>query len=89
MTAVDGLVGGRVQGVGFRWFAKRVADELGVAGWVRNLPDGRVAFHAEGPDDQVAAFVARLRRGPAAATVTEVSVVPAEPEGTGGFSIRY
>ena len=55
---VDLHVTGRVQGVSFRWYAAREATRLGLAGWVRNEPDGSVRAHAEGPDDAVDEFVA-------------------------------
>jgi acylphosphatase len=72
---------GRVQGVGFRWFARQAARELGVAGRVRNLPDGRVELEAVGGPEALDAFRARLREGPAGARVTdlveqEISPVP-------------
>jgi acylphosphatase len=51
---------GRVQGVGFRFAALQVAREFAVAGFVRNLPDGRVELEAEGRPDEVAAFVAAV-----------------------------
>lgn len=62
--AYEGTVTGRVQGVGFRYFTREVAEELGLRGWVRNLPDGGVAFHAEGPERDVEVLVERLRQGP-------------------------
>jgi acylphosphatase len=68
------LVSGYVQGVGFRWFVRRVAEEIGVTGWVRNLPDGRVEAEAAGAPEALAAFEARLREGPAGARVTAVEV---------------
>lgn len=55
------LVTGTVQGVGFRWTAKRIADSLDVAGWVRNNPDGSVSLAVEGTRAEVDAFVERLR----------------------------
>ena len=54
------LFSGRVQGVGFRYAALQVAREFDVAGFVRNLPDGRVELEAEGRPEEVAAFVAAL-----------------------------
>jgi len=72
---------GRVQGVGFRWFARRVARELGVAGRVRNLPDGSVETVAVGDLSGLATFRERLREGPPGARVLaveeqEIAVVP-------------
>jgi acylphosphatase len=66
------LVSGRVQGVGFRWFALRRGQELGLAGWVRNLPDGRVEVVASGPDDALASMEASLARGPRLSRVDRV-----------------
>lgn len=63
-----------MQGVGFRFFAERAAKKAGVAGWVRNLPDGRVESVAEGSDDAVARYLAELRKGPLGSRVTDVAV---------------
>ncbi len=73
------LVSGYVQGVGFRWFVRRVAEELGVTGWVRNLPDGQVEAEAAGTPEALAAFEERLRQGPAGARVGAVEVQEAVP----------
>lgn len=84
------VVSGRVQGVGFRWFAVRTAERMGVRGWVRNLPDGSVEVIASADDGVLASLGAELRRGPRAAHVTElVSEEFAEPAGGfGGFEVR-
>lgn len=66
------LVSGRVQGVGFRWFALRQAQRLGLRGWVRNLPDGRVEVVAAGPGTAVEQLDQALRHGPPAARVETV-----------------
>ncbi|HEX7182697.1 MAG TPA: acylphosphatase [Thermoanaerobaculia bacterium] len=66
------LIDGKVQGVGFRWFARNAGRELGLAGRVRNLRDGRVEVHAAGDPEQLAAFVERLRQGPPASRVTSI-----------------
>ncbi len=58
------LVSGQVQGVGFRWFVRQAARELGLAGRVRNLPDGGVEVEAAGPPEALAALCERLREGP-------------------------
>lgn len=63
---------GRVQGVGFRWSTMHRARELGMAGWVRNLPDGSVEAAAAGDAHDLRAFEDFLRRGPPASTVTRV-----------------
>lgn len=68
------FVSGKVQGVGYRNFAVRVARELQLTGWVRNLPDGRVEALASGPDVRLNRFVAELRIGPPRAEVTGVDV---------------
>jgi acylphosphatase len=67
------LIDGRVQGVGYRWFARQAGRELGLTGKVRNLPDGRVEVHAAGDPEQLARFVDRLREGPPAARVREIA----------------
>ncbi len=60
MKRVGLWVGGRVQGVGFRWWGQEVAVRLSLTGTVRNLDDGQVEFHAQGPDDRVDAFVQQV-----------------------------
>jgi acylphosphatase len=85
--AVDVRVTGLVQGVSFRAYARQQAGRLGVAGWVRNEPDGSVSAHLEGPDDAVDALVEWYGHGPAYAEVQHVEVSPAEPTGTTGFAI--
>ncbi len=91
MKATRVLVDGLVQGVGFRFFAERAARDLGVRGWVRNLPDGRVEAVAAGPGDRVEAFVDRLRRGPRGARVEGVETGEAElaEDDPRGFEIRF
>ena len=74
MIARRVTVAGRVQGVGFRFFAARSARETGVNGWVRNLPDGRVESLAEGEEGAVARYLDRLREGPRTGRVTDVRV---------------
>ena len=69
---LDAVVTGRVQGVGFRYFVLRTARSLGLAGTVRNAPDGSVRVAAEGPPAALEALVDRLRVGPSGAVVTDV-----------------
>jgi acylphosphatase len=73
------LVRGRVQGVGFRWYVEREAQLLGVAGWVRNNPDGAVEVLATGTREQINALHEKLRIGPRAARVDDVHVCDANP----------
>ena len=81
-------VSGRVQGVAFRYETHRKAADLGVAGWVENLPDGRVEAVFEGAPDRVREMVAWCESGPPSADVTDVSVEDEAPEGLTGFEVR-
>jgi acylphosphatase len=83
-------VSGSVQGVGFRYFAEDVASRLGVAGYVRNLPDGRVEVYAIGKAAQLDALRSELGRGPRMARVARVDENDAEmqPEFANSFSIE-
>ena len=82
------VIRGDVQGVFFRDSARREARRLGVCGWVRNRADGAVEAHLEGPPDAVAEVVLWCRSGPRHATVEDLQVTHAEPEGFDGFAIR-
>ena len=83
------LIDGRVQGVGFRYSTSIEADSLGLNGWVRNLPDGRVEVVAEGPEVAVERLVEWCRQGPRHAWVRDVDVVWELPQDeTGGFGVR-
>jgi acylphosphatase len=83
------VITGRVQGVGFRFFAEAAAAREGVHGWVRNRPDGAVEAWIEGDQEAVDRVEAALRRGPSHAHVDHVSVDEAAPTGRStGFSIR-
>ena len=84
------IVRGRVQGVYFRASARGCARQLGLAGWVRNRPDGGVELVAEGEKQQLEQFVTWCRSGPQGAAVTDVAVE--WQEGTGefvGFVVKY
>ena len=70
--AVCWVVSGRVQGVGFRWFVLRNAEALGVAGWARNRPDGRVEVVARGAAAAIEELDGLLRLGPRLARVDSV-----------------
>ena len=78
---VQAVVSGRVHGVGYRYFAKHVEEQLGVVGTVRNSQDGHVEVIAEGDETAIDTLMKELRRGPAHAEVTEVQTAYSEPEG--------
>ncbi|NIP56680.1 MAG: acylphosphatase [Gemmatimonadetes bacterium] len=80
---------GRVQGVGFRWWTRRTAEELGLRGTVRNRRDGSVEIHAEGGDDAMESFARRIRSGPSAARVDEVEELEAKTSLPDGFRIVH
>lgn len=84
------LVGGRVQGVGFRYFTQRTAVRLGLTGWVRNLPDGGVEVEAQGSREVLTSFESALRQGPRGAVVAhfEHFEVSDESDGGTGFLVR-
>jgi acylphosphatase len=82
------VVHGQVQGVFFRDTCRRKASQRGVAGWVRNRPDGAVEAVFEGAPGDVAAMVDFCRRGPRGADVTSVDESTEEPEGLTGFAVR-
>jgi acylphosphatase len=65
-------VSGYVQGVGFRYTARRQAERLGLTGWVRNAADGTVEAEVQGPTEEVQSFVVWISRGPAGADVHDV-----------------
>jgi acylphosphatase len=81
------VIYGFVHGVGFRFAVEREANSRGVAGWVRNRPDGTVAAVFEGEPEDVDALVAFCRRGPPGAEVQRVEVEEELPEGLAGFRV--
>jgi acylphosphatase len=80
-------VGGRVQGVFFRAETRDRARSLGLAGWVRNCPDGSVEAVFEGDRERVESMVGWMRRGPSGASVEHVDVVWEESAGEQGFAV--
>ena len=85
------IVSGVVQGVGMRYFVQRAADRLGVAGYVKNLRDGRVEVYAIGRSGQLSDLHGQLERGPDAASVSHVSEeeAPVLPRYADGFSVEF
>lgn len=82
------IVAGRVQGVWFRVAAREKALENGVCGWIRNLPDGRVEFEAEGSPSAVESMVAWAAHGPPSARVDSLESFVEKPLGATGFEVR-
>jgi acylphosphatase len=82
-------VTGRVQGVFFRAWMRDQAIALGVTGWVRNCPDGRVDSHIEGEEAAVEQLIERMRKGPPAAKVEDVHVWDVELFDYDDFEVRH
>jgi acylphosphatase len=83
------IVGGRVQGVGYRSFVEKAASVTGVSGWVRNRDDGTVEAVGYGTKEQLDAFAGHLRRGPRWAEVRSVELSECEPPAGRGFTLRH
>lgn len=90
MRSVRIRVTGLVQGVGFRSFVRREASRLGLAGWIKNEPDGSVAAYVVGEEEKILALLDKIRVGPPASEVEGVEVVWLErsPEDVEGFHVR-
>lgn len=87
-TARRWFVRGRVQGVGYRYFAQHAATSLNLSGYVRNLDDGRVEVYASGPASALDELAGMLHRGPRFSEVRGVEEQEAEVHQYGGFHIR-
>jgi len=84
------IVRGLVQGVGYRYYAFRHARQLGLVGWVKNLPDHTVEITVEGDSSALNEYVKELKTGPSSAVVREVVVDQIEPTGNYAvFDVRY
>ncbi|MGN6219058.1 MAG: acylphosphatase [Microbacterium sp.] len=87
MRRVHVIVGGEVQGVGYRYTMRMVAREAGVAGWVRNRRDGSDEAEIEGTPGQVDEVLAWMASGPPGAVVDSATVTDAAPTGERGFEV--
>jgi len=89
-TSAHISITGVVQGVGFRWFVVRTAEQLGITGWVRNRYDGTVEIEAEGTRGAVEALIKEVRTGPRTAFVSGVHVNWLEYTGKyKGFNVKF
>jgi len=82
------FIRGRVQGVGYRYFAQRMADELQITGYTRNLDDGRVEVYAVGTAEQLSELAGRLWKGPRMADVRGVEELDAGMQQYDSFQIE-
>lgn len=80
---------GRVQGVGFRYYAVRKAKDFGIAGYVMNMHDGSVFMEAEGNEEDLDRFILWCEKGPVSARVDKVDVTPGVLRNHQGFGIRH
>jgi acylphosphatase len=88
MKSVTITVNGRVQNVGFRYYAQKSALELGIHGFVKNRSDGSVYIEAEGNEADLATFIAWCHRGPAWSRVDEVQIQEQPLQDFKGFHVR-
>ena len=88
MKRIHVYVSGQVQGVFYRAECRRKAQELGVGGFARNLPDGRVEAAFEGEDDAVDAMVRWCHEGTSYAEVASVDAAEEQPKGDRDFRVR-
>jgi acylphosphatase len=88
MRSVEITIRGRVQGVGFRYYTLRIADEKHITGYIRNKPDGSVFIEAEGEKENIESFLMWCREGPPRARVDELIVTDCPPAGYLRFDIR-
>jgi acylphosphatase len=90
MKRIGALVRGRVQGVGFRYFAESTARGQALTGWVRNTSDGNVELEAQGSEEGIAGFVEELRNGPRTGYVSDLQIYEMPLlKSESGFEIRY
>jgi len=89
MIALEVFVSGIVQGVGFRYFTKKIARELGVKGYVKNLSDGRVYIYAVGDEIILDKFISAIKIGPPSASVRDVEIKKSTPRNCETFEVVY
>lgn len=83
------IVRGRVQGVGFRWFAQKIANKNSISGWVKNLFDGTVEIEATGDQNDLNKFVVSLQHDHSWATVKDLKIDTIPHTEYDGFEIKF
>jgi len=83
------IVSGRVQGVFFRANVRNKANELGLKGYAKNLPDGNVEVVAEGDEEKLEELIEFMRKGPGVANIENIKITHKEPENFKNFEIRH
>jgi acylphosphatase len=87
MVALRLTIKGKVQGIGFRWFAKQVAQSQAIEGTVKNLPNGDVEIFCQGSIYNLSLFTDAMRKGPKDAEVNSLDIKKTEDQGFTGFKI--
>jgi acylphosphatase len=87
-VAAHVLIRGLVQGVGFRYFVQQKAQDVGLCGWVRNLPDGLVEAVAEGSESDLRTWIESLREGPTSGRVDNLQITWNKPIQLTNFEVR-
>ena len=80
---------GRVQGVGFRYYAVMKAKEFDISGYVKNMPDGSVFIEAEGKEDGLDQFILWCQKGPFSSRVDKLDITPGVIKNYNSFSIYH
>ncbi|HON05646.1 MAG TPA: acylphosphatase [Candidatus Ratteibacteria bacterium] len=75
------LIKGKVQGVGFRWYVLNIARRIGISGWVKNLPDGRVEIVAESEPEQLELFTENIKKGHLGQNIYQINIEKAPATG--------
>lgn len=88
MKSIRLIVSGKVQGVFFRDSTRRKAQELGLSGYARNLPDGNVEVVAEGPEEKINELIQFIKNNPGHSKVKEIKINHKELENFNGFEIK-
>ena len=90
MRRVHIFISGKVQGVGYRFYMKRKAEELNINGSVQNTHDNSVEAVAEGEDEAIQEFIRHLRKGPFMAKIEKIDIQEEKPEGDlSSFDVFY